>query len=153
MFARLLLLFIGLPLADLVLLLILSKYTGVWTTISIVVVTGVTGALFARRQWRWLLERTRSRMHQNEVPSELFSDGFMILLGACLLITPGLLTDLIGFSMLIPRCRKWYRDRMKSWIRDKVQVVQMGGQPAENRDVSSDTVDGTARETPVQSIR
>jgi len=150
MFARLLLLFIALPLTDLVLLLILSKYTGVPVTIMIVVVTGVTGAWFARKQWQWLLDRTRARLHQREIPAELFSDGFMILLGACLLITPGLLTDLAGFSMLIPRCRQWYRSRLNSWIREKVQVVQVGGRPGPDR---PEVVEGTARETPVQSSR
>ncbi len=151
MFARLLLLFIALPLTDLVLLLILARYTGVWTTVSIVLITGVTGAWFARKQWQWLLDRTRSRMQQREVPAELFSDGFMILLGACLLIAPGILTDLLGFSMLIPGCRTWYRNRMSAWIRDKVQIVQVGGSGSSLD--RPEVVDGTARETPVRSVR
>ena len=140
MFARLLLLFILVPLADLVLLMLLSKYTGILLTIGLVVVSGIIGAWLAKQQVGNVGHKIRSQLSQNQLPAGLLTDGGMILFAAGLLITPGLITDVFGFSLLIPRCRQWYKDRAIKWVKEhfEVQVVTMNTQ----RQQQSDVVDG-----------
>ncbi len=160
MFARLFLLFVAVPLTDLVLLLMLARLTSVWVTLAVVVVTGAVGAWFARRQWHWLLERSRSRMANHELPAEVVTDGFLILIGAVLLITPGILTDLAGFTLMLPRWRAWYRKIGKNWVSQRLTVFRMqaeeysraegqtGYREAEqDHGTRSGVVDGTARES------
>ena len=122
MFARLLLIFILVPLADLILLMLISKYTTVATTIALIVVSGIIGAWLAKWQTSKVGVRIRDRLSRNQVPADLLTDGAMILFAAGLLITPGLLTDLFGFSLLIPICRHWYKTWAVASIKNHVSV-------------------------------
>ena len=122
MFARLLLIFILVPLADLILLMVISKYTTVATTIALIVVSGIIGAWLAKWQTSKVGIRIRDRLNRNQMPADLLTDGAMILFAAGLLITPGLLTDLFGFSLLIPLCRGWYKTWAVTWIKNHVSV-------------------------------
>ncbi len=144
MFAQLLLLFILIPMADLVLLLMIYKYMTLLPTIALVVVTGVAGAWLARRQWHWLLMTSRSRVSQNQMPSELFSDGAMIMLAGALLITPGIITDMLGISLLIPRCRTWYKARFVHWIKRSFVIQTFESSSEETEIPVGEIVEGHA---------
>jgi UPF0716 protein FxsA len=60
-------------------------------------------------------------MGQGELPGQALMDGVLILIGAALLLTPGFLTDVLGFSLLIPVTRSAYRKLLRRWIRGKMQ--------------------------------
>ena len=109
MFGRLLLLFIIVPLADLFLLMWISKFTGIMVTISLVILTGAIGAWLARHQGTFVKGQIKDRLSQRQMPADLIGDGAMIMFAAGLLLTPGLLTDVLGFSLLIPACRTQYK--------------------------------------------
>jgi UPF0716 protein FxsA len=138
MFARLLLIFILVPLADLFLLIVLSKYITITATIALVVISGIIGAWLAKNQIGRVGTRIRNRLTQNQMPADLLTDGGMILFAAGLLITPGLLTDLIGFSLLIPTCRTWYKSWAVRWIKKYFVVKVYQNQPQ----APSDIIDG-----------
>lgn len=122
MFSRLLLIFIVVPLLDLALLMVVSKYTSVLFTLALVIISGVVGATLAHRQIFQTGVRIRKSLAENRLSGEVFSDGAMILFAAGLLITPGLITDLVGFSLLVPACRRWYRKRLSNWFRRHFDV-------------------------------
>jgi UPF0716 protein FxsA len=122
MFLRLLSLFILVPLADLFLLLVINKYLTLLPTMTLVVVTGIVGVWLARQQWANLVANSRSKIIQNQIPTEIFSDGTLILLAGALLITPGILTDIVGITLLIPSCRRWYRARFLKWLKGSFRV-------------------------------
>ncbi len=106
MFARLLLLFTVVPLIELAFLVQLGKWLGLLPTIALVLVTGVIGAALARNQgWR-TLARLRSGVDAGRMPTEALLDGLLILIAGAVLLTPGLLTDLFGFALLIPASRR-----------------------------------------------
>ncbi len=109
LFGRLLFLFIVVPLVDLFLLIWISQHTGLLFTIGLVVITGVIGAWLARQQGIFVKRQIKDRLARQQVPTDLISDGAMIMLAAGLLLTPGLLTDLLGFSLLIPVGRTFYK--------------------------------------------
>lgn len=121
MLFRLILLFTVIPLIELALLIELGKYIGVMNTIAIVVLTGFAGAVLARSQGFGILNRIRSELNQGQLPGNSLIDGALILSGALLLLTPGLLTDILGFVLLIPFTRIFFRNYLKKVFRSKIQ--------------------------------
>lgn len=109
MFGRLLILFIVVPLLDLFLLMKISKFTGIPATIGLVILTGFIGAWLAKQQGTFVKGQIKDRLSKRQMPADLIGDGAMIMFAAGLLLTPGLLTDLLGFSLLIPACRTQYK--------------------------------------------
>ena len=107
------LLFIVTPLVELAILIYLGTLIGIINTILIVVTTGILGAFLARTQGLATLSRIRSSMERGILPSDELFQGSLIVIGGLLLVTPGMITDLVGFAMLIPQTRniviKWLR--------------------------------------------
>ncbi len=126
MLLRLFLLFTLVPLADLLLLLMISKAIPVWASVTLIVGSGFLGAWLARHQWATVKSRIQSRLSMNEAPGELMTDGMMVVLAGGLLIAPGLITDALGMSLLIPACRRWYKKRATEYLKEyfKVRVVE-----------------------------
>ncbi|MDP8248471.1 MAG: FxsA family protein [Candidatus Tritonobacter lacicola] len=119
MLGKLILLFTVVPLVELALLITVGREIGVFNTISIVVITGVIGAYLARSQGISTLGKIQSSMQRGVMPANEILDGFMILAGGLMLITPGLITDAAGFLTLIPRTR----NMLKSLIVKKLKKI------------------------------
>ena len=90
-------------------------------TIGTIAVTGIAGATLARHQGMSVLRELQERMGQGELPGQALMDGVLILIGAALLLTPGFLTDVLGFSLLVPVTRSAYRKLLLRWVRRKMQ--------------------------------
>lgn len=153
MFARLLLLFIVIPLLDLLLLFGITRVTHWTTTILVVVLSGILGAWLAKRQSNTVGVKIRDQLVQNNIPSGLLTDGAMILFAAALLITPGLITDLFGLSLLIPRSRAWYKKRALAWLKDHlhVQVTKMKRQSFDTDIVDGEVVGSSTTTSPPEN--
>lgn len=114
MFARLVILFVTVPLIELYLLFRINDWTGsAITTIGLVLLTGFLGAWFAKQQGLSTIMKIQLALVEGRLPSQELLDGAMILVAAALLLTPGLLTDVFGFSLLLPPCRHFYRKFIK----------------------------------------
>jgi len=105
MFLRLLLLFTVVPLLELFLLVKLGTVVGVGPTIALVIFTGVLGAWLARQQGLGVLRRLRAELEAGRLPAGALIDGLLILVAGAVLLTPGLLTDALGFVLLVPPSR------------------------------------------------
>jgi UPF0716 protein FxsA len=105
MFLRLLLLFTLVPLIELFLLVKLGAVIGIGATVLIVISTGVLGAWLARRQGLGVLRRLSEDLNEGRLPGDTLIDGLLILIAGALLLTPGLITDTIGFLLLVPQGR------------------------------------------------
>lgn len=117
MFGRLLLLFILTPLIELWLLMLVSEHLGADITIAMVLVTGFVGASLARRQGIQTWTKIQRETQQGRLPAASLVDAMMIFVAGVLLITPGIMTDFIGFSLLIPPVRTLLRNRFRESIR------------------------------------
>jgi UPF0716 protein FxsA len=115
--ARLLLLFILVPLVELILLMYVADKTHWWFAASLVIVTGIVGTLLARSQGSKTYRRIHASMSQGQIPTDALIDAAMIFVAGALLLTPGMLTDVLGLSLLVPTCRHWYRRRLVRWFR------------------------------------
>jgi len=122
MFLRLLLLFTVVPLIELFLLIKIGGVIGVVPTIAIVIGTGVLGAGLARWQGLAVLRRINDDMTAGRLPTDALIDGLLILVAAALLLTPGLLTDTVGFVLLVPASRAVVRKAVAAGIARRVQV-------------------------------
>jgi UPF0716 protein FxsA len=105
MFLRLLLLFTLVPLVELFLLVKLGSVIGIGATVLIVICTGVLGAWLARWQGLGVLRRLTGDLNQGRLPADALIDGLLILIAGAVLLTPGLITDALGFLLLVPQGR------------------------------------------------
>lgn len=117
MFLKLLFLFTLVPLAELYLLIQIGKVIGAELTIAIVLVTGLVGVSLAKSQGVAVLRRLRDQIALGEVPGGALLDGAFVLVGGILLITPGLVSDVLGFLLLIPLTR----GPIKAFLRRKIE--------------------------------
>lgn len=142
LFARLLFLFIVIPLADLFLLLWIAKYTSVLFTVGLIILTAIIGASLAKWQGRDVQRKISEQLKKQQFPSEFLTDGAMILFASALLLTPGLLTDAFGFSLLIPPCRNVYKGFFKKYLKKNFRVHMIKPEYSNGRPYDANTIDG-----------
>ena len=123
---RLLFLFIAVPVVELVLLIEIGQRVGTIATIGLIVGTGVVGASLARHQGTSTLARLQEELKDGRLPAEPIVDGVLILVAAAVLITPGVLTDLVGFLCLIPACRQLLKRYLKRRFERAVREGAVG---------------------------
>jgi UPF0716 protein FxsA len=116
----LLVLFIGVPLVELALLIKLGTLIGILKTILIVVGTGVAGAALARSQGFSILSRIQRDLEAGHLPTDELINGAFVLAGGLLLLTPGIVTDAVGFSLLIPFSRELIKEAGKRYVQGKL---------------------------------
>lgn len=121
MFARLALLFVVVPLLELILLIQIGQVVGLWPTIGLVVLTGAVGAALARSQGLKTLWAFQEATSRGALPAEAIQDGLAILVGGAFLLTPGLLTDIVGFALLVPPTRRWVVQRIKKAFMSRLE--------------------------------
>jgi UPF0716 protein FxsA len=117
----LVILFTIIPLVELTLLIIIGQHVGVIYTILMLLVTGLLGAWFARQQGFYVITRIQMEISQGRMPTDSLLDGLLVFTGALLLITPGLLTDVAGFTLLVPFSRAVIRKRLRQVIQQRMQ--------------------------------
>lgn len=116
MFVRLALLFTVVPLAELYLLIEVGRFIGVAATVLIVVLTGVLGAWLARRQGLAVFRQVQTSLAAGQLPTDAIVDGVLILVAGGVLLTPGLITDSLGFLLLIPAGRRQVRKLVRRML-------------------------------------
>ena len=141
MLLPLFLLFTLMPLLELWLLFQLSGRFGFWTTIAVVLATGMVGAALARWQGWQAMQRIRSEMSHGILPAQAMGDGVMILVAGVLLITPGVITDALGLALLVPPFRAAVRKLLQLWLAKNVRVETTFSAPGFER-TDENIVDG-----------
>ena len=121
MFIQLLFLFVVVPFVELYILIELGTRIGAMPTLGIVIITGIAGAALAKHQGLEVLRRIQTEMKYMQMPGDAMFDGVLVLVGGILLMTPGILTDITGFLLLIPFSRSIFKLYLKEWIRRKIQ--------------------------------
>ena len=100
------LLIIGLPIIEIFLMIKIGSKVGALNTIVLIFFTAVIGIYFAKLQGIQTLKSGMTNLYQNKLPVYEILSGASIAIAALLLITPGFLTDFLGFLLLIPITRK-----------------------------------------------
>jgi UPF0716 protein FxsA len=105
-------LFIVMPIVEMWLLIQVGSQIGAFNTITLVLLTAALGAWMLREQGLSTLFRFNQRLEQGELPAKEILEGLLLAIGGALLMTPGFITDAIGFACLIPVTRSWLVDSL-----------------------------------------
>ncbi|SFB77852.1 FxsA family protein [Pseudoalteromonas denitrificans] len=105
MFKALLLIFIIIPIIEIALLIQVSDIIGGWSTVALVIITALIGAKLVKQQGTDALKNVQSQMAQGQMPAQDLFSGLCVIIAGVLLVTPGIMTDVIGFILLTPAIR------------------------------------------------
>jgi UPF0716 protein FxsA len=98
--------FLLVPLAEIYLLVRVGNVIGALPTVVLVVLTALLGAALIRVQGLATLARIRGALDRGEVPAVELLEGACLLVAGALLMTPGFVTDSVGFLLLVPGLRR-----------------------------------------------
>ncbi len=139
------LLFALLPMIELFLLINLGSRIGPMPTIGLIVLTGIIGASLARHQGLSVLSRIRSEMAAGKPPTAELLEGALVVVAGIVLITPGIVTDLFGFLLLIPSVRRTFCENLKKSFSVKVgqasAFVRRDGRPSSHAKDGDDVIE------------
>lgn len=126
---------LAVPLIEIGLFIEIGGRIGLLATVAIVIVTAVIGSALLRHQGLGALNAARAAMAEQRLPIEQVFDGFCLLIAGAFLLTPGFLTDFIGFLLFVPPIRatlgRWLWTQFKT--RGTVNVSTTGMHHAAQR--------------------
>jgi len=126
-FGLLALLFLLVPLAELIVIVRVGASIGVLNTIGLLVLISLAGAWLVRRERLSVLTRARRELDAGRVPTARLVDGLLILAAGTLLLTPGFLTDIVGVLLLLPPVRVLLRRVLVARYRHRISSPSVGG--------------------------
>jgi UPF0716 protein FxsA len=118
---------IGIPLVELYVLIEVGRSIGAGTTVALVVLTAVVGAWLLRAQGLATIARMRAALEAGELPALEVVEGLILLVTGAMLLTPGFITDTLGFLCLVPAVRRLIAARIAE--RMVVRVARPPGGP------------------------
>ncbi|RKD33414.1 FxsA family protein [Thermohalobacter berrensis] len=122
MLLKLILLFTLTPLVELFFLIKLAQITSTWTTIGIVFLTGIVGAYLAKSQGKLILTRIKIELNEGRIPGNQLLNGLCVLIGGALLLTPGIITDVFGFMLVIPGTREIFKTIIRRKFKKMIET-------------------------------
>lgn len=147
--------FIGIPLIEIGVFIRVGGLLGLWPTLFIVVATAIAGTSLLRAQGLATLQRFQQSMNSGAFPADELFDGACLLIAGALLLTPGFVTDTLGFGLFIPPIRRALQRLLAQRMTVKGQAG--GGQdtpgaggfrPGTRPGGGPSTIEGEAHEVP-----
>ncbi|MBT2648218.1 FxsA family protein [Peribacillus sp. RS7] len=100
-----LLFIIAMPVVEIIVLLLSGNMIGFWPTLFLIVATGLIGAYLAKRQGMETWKKAQEQIRYGMMPGNEIIDGICIFIGAALLLSPGLISDIMGLILVFPPTR------------------------------------------------
>ncbi|MFD2613480.1 FxsA family protein [Paenibacillus gansuensis] len=116
----LVILFIVVPALEVWSLIQMGQWIGGWQTFGLILLTGFLGAYLAKKEARKVFAAARAQMEAGRVPSTTILDGICVLAGGLMLLSPGFLTDIVGFLILFPPTRPFFRLTLQGFIQNRL---------------------------------
>ncbi len=125
----LMLLYSVLPLAEIFIFLKLGVTLGNYLTLALAACTGLFGVMIAVREFKVNLERIKRKVNDGEYPGREFANLIAVLIGATFLLTPGFITDFMGFLLFVPGVRgaigNFVARRMQNKLKEIYEYLKM----------------------------
>jgi UPF0716 protein FxsA len=115
--------FLVVPVMEIWLLIRIGSVIGGWQTVALLIADSILGAWLVRREGRRAWAALQSAVQSGRMPDRELADGGMIVAGGALLLTPGFLTDVLGFILILPFTRPIARRGLSWFLRRRVQVL------------------------------
>ena len=119
----LLLAFIVVPIAELYLLMTVEGRIGLGATLGAILFTAVLGAYLLKKQGRATMAAIRAQTASGQFPGRDLAHGGILLFAGGLLLTPGFITDAVGFALLVPAIREVIRLRLAQHFRERTIIL------------------------------
>jgi len=133
--AVLALLFLVVPLLELFVIIQVGQAIGALNTVGLLLLDSIVGGWLMKREGLATLRRFQSKLGSGHLPENELIDGFMILFGGALMLTPGFLSDLLGIVLLLPPVRAVIRPIVKRQVGKRISIIGPGGQRVRRDDV------------------
>ncbi|MFC6724783.1 FxsA family protein [Halobium palmae] len=105
------------PLADSLALVGLAAFVFPWTVmVALVVLTGLIGMLLVRAEGRHTMRKLERNLSAGEIPTDQLLDGGLLIAAGAFLLTPGIVTDALGFLLAVPVTRYPIREAVKRFV-------------------------------------
>jgi UPF0716 protein FxsA len=98
-------LFVVVPLVELVVIIQVGQVIGTAWTVALLVADSVLGAWLLRREGRRAWQQFRAALEEMRWPGDEVTQGALVIVGGTLLLTPGFVTDVVGFLLLLSPTR------------------------------------------------
>ena len=138
------LLFLLVPLIEIGVFIEVGGLIGLLPTLGLILLTAALGTWQLRAQGLSTLARARQQMEQGQLPAQELYDGLCLIIAGALLLTPGFVTDAVGFALFVPAFRRLLRQVVAQRIRMRAEV-RMRQQRGRG---STTIIDGEFREVP-----
>lgn len=96
---------IAMPVVEIIVFLLSGNLIGFWPTLFLIVATGLIGAYLAKRQGMETWKKAQEQIRYGMMPGNEIIDGICIFIGAALLLSPGLISDIMGLILVFPPTR------------------------------------------------
>ncbi|WP_019640318.1 FxsA family protein [Paenibacillus fonticola] len=100
---------------------VVGERLGVGKTIFLTLATSIIGGLMMQFEGRKVMADAKAQMNGGQIPGRTMLDGMCVFAGGILLLAPGFITDLIGFTLIFPLTRPIYRVFLMKWIGKKIK--------------------------------
>src|SRR5919106_3652239 len=125
--ALLILIFLVVPLIELIIIIQVGQLVGAWWTVAALVAVSVAGAWLMRREGTRAWGNFRAALASGRVPTDEVLEGALVLFGGALLLTPGFVTDVLGLMLMIPPIRRLVATAIKRRLGARFAVATMSG--------------------------
>ena len=109
------------------LLIEVAGYINTWPTILLVMLTAVIGVALLKQQGLSTLTRGVNRMNSGQVPATEMAEGLLLAVAGALLVTPGFITDFVGFTLLFPPSRMLIAAQLLKRVQFQASAGMQGG--------------------------
>jgi UPF0716 protein FxsA len=109
------LVFVIVPVLEIWVLIEVGQVIGAWWTVALLLADAVLGTWLVRREGRRTWRALRETVNGGRLPDRELADAGLVLVGGTLLVTPGFLTDIVGFFLVLPITRPVAR-RLLAWF-------------------------------------
>ena len=133
------------PIVEIYVIVQVGQEIGAWQTVALLLIESAIGVWLLKREGRRTWQELRLALNQARVPAKELADAALVLIGGTLLVTPGFVTDVVGFFCVLPFTRPLARRLLLAYIsrrvaRGTIRVVAGPGSGFRQR--SSTVVDG-----------
>lgn len=144
---KLFLLFAILPIVEIAILINVGEQIGGWYTVAIVIITAFVGARLVRQQGLSTLMQAQQKMQAGTMPGQEMAEGLLLVVAGVLLVTPGFITDGIGFLLSLPMTRPLIAKSLMKHMPVKIVTPSFHGdfsqhQQAHSSKQSGDIIEG-----------
>ena len=115
-------LLLAIPILEIGVFILVGGQIGVFPTLGMIFVTAILGTFFLRQQGLTIVNRLQAESKAGNIPGRDLVHGAMIMIAGVLLLTPGFVTDSIGFLLFFPP----FRDLAWNFLKTKINVVNFG---------------------------